>query len=233
MALRVGRPIILIQVEVRAARCRLAMWCPLLAAWPSRWFAATPSQCALALSGELSQRSAERATRAVSKALIEAGQVLIDMSRLRLTWTPAVQLFPSPVATSGGWPGARLVVLGANAELSSPCDRAEHACSSRQPVNIGSSMRSTTTRCSSRASWLRTPSCTHLMPTECPTRRTRVDHRGTRLRLPRSARTTGHQRGGPPRSRACSCRRHQPSMGSQPGRGRQRARGRSCQLRTP
>jgi hypothetical protein len=73
--------------------------------------------CVLALSGELSQRSAEWAIGAVSKALIEAGQVLIDMSGLRLTWTPAVQLFPSAVAAIGGWPGARLVLFGADAEL--------------------------------------------------------------------------------------------------------------------
>jgi hypothetical protein len=73
--------------------------------------------CVLALSGELSQLSAESVTGAVSKALIEAGQVMIDMSGLRLTWTPAVQVFPSAVAAVGGWPGARLVLFGANAEL--------------------------------------------------------------------------------------------------------------------
>ena len=71
----------------------------------------------LALSGELSQRSVASATDAVSKALIEVGRVLVDLSGLRMTWTPAAQVFPSALTAVGGWPGTRLVLFGADADL--------------------------------------------------------------------------------------------------------------------
>jgi hypothetical protein len=63
------------------------------------------------LSGELSVRSAGTVCGAVTEALLEADRVLIDVSGLRLTWTPAVQVFPSTLAVLGGWPCARLVLL--------------------------------------------------------------------------------------------------------------------------
>src|SRR3954471_1534481 len=73
--------------------------------------------CVLAVSGELSLCSAGLVTRAVSKALLDVGRVLVDVSGLRLTWRPAIQVFPSVLAGVGGWPRARLVVFGADAEL--------------------------------------------------------------------------------------------------------------------
>src|SRR3712207_1069515 len=73
--------------------------------------------CVLALSGELSLRSAELITETLSKALADAGSVLVDVSALRLAWPPAVQLFPTVLAGMGGWPGARLVLFGADATL--------------------------------------------------------------------------------------------------------------------
>ena len=73
--------------------------------------------CVLMLSGELSRGSVGLAYGAVSKALIEVGRVLVDLSGLRLTWTPAAQVFPSTLGAVGGWPGARLVLFGADAEL--------------------------------------------------------------------------------------------------------------------
>jgi anti-sigma regulatory factor (Ser/Thr protein kinase) len=74
-------------------------------------------ECVLAVSGELSLCSAGLVTRAVSKALLDVGRVLVDVSGLRLAWRPAMQVFPSVLAGVGGWPGARLVVFGADAEL--------------------------------------------------------------------------------------------------------------------
>ena len=71
----------------------------------------------LAVSGELSPRSAGLVSGAVAKALADSGRVLVDVSGLRVTWPPAVQVFPSILAGAGGWPGARLVLFGADAGL--------------------------------------------------------------------------------------------------------------------
>ena len=73
--------------------------------------------CVLTLSGELSLRSAGAVCSAVTKALLEVDRVLVDVSGLRLTWSPAVQVFPSTLAAMGGWPSARLVLFGADARL--------------------------------------------------------------------------------------------------------------------
>ena len=71
--------------------------------------------CVLTLAGELSLRSTGTVCGAVTKALLEVDRVLIDVFRLRLTWTPAAQVFPSTLAAMGGWPWARLVLFGADA----------------------------------------------------------------------------------------------------------------------
>ena len=71
----------------------------------------------LAVSGELSQRSAGEVSGAVSAALANSGRVLVDVSGLRVTWPPAVGLFGSILAGMGGWPGVRLVLFGADAKL--------------------------------------------------------------------------------------------------------------------
>lgn len=76
-----------------------------------------PELCVLAVSGELSRRSAGLVTRPVSKALHDVGRVLVDVSGLRVVWAPAVQLFPAAVAATGGWPSARLVLFGADGRL--------------------------------------------------------------------------------------------------------------------
>jgi len=73
--------------------------------------------CVLAVSGELPQRSAGLITAALSKSLADTGRVLVDVSRLRLAWPPAVQVFPSVLSGMGGWPGVRLVLFGADARL--------------------------------------------------------------------------------------------------------------------
>ena len=73
--------------------------------------------CVLAVSGELSLRSAGLVRGRLSKALADPGRVLVDASELQLSWKPAIQLFPSVLAGVGGWPGARLVLFGAGVEL--------------------------------------------------------------------------------------------------------------------
>ena len=71
----------------------------------------------LAVSGELSQRSAGQVSGAVSAALANSGRVLVDVSGLRVTGPPAVGLFGSVLSGMGGWPGVRLVLFGADAAL--------------------------------------------------------------------------------------------------------------------
>jgi hypothetical protein len=71
----------------------------------------------LAVSGELSQRSAGQVSGAVSAALANSGRVLVDVSGLRVTRPPAVGLFGSILSGMGGWPGVRLVLFGADAAL--------------------------------------------------------------------------------------------------------------------
>jgi len=71
--------------------------------------------CVLALSGELSQRSVQPVTAAVSKALADTGCILVDVSGLRLSWPPAVRVFPAVLEDMGGWPGTQLVISGAHA----------------------------------------------------------------------------------------------------------------------
>src|SRR3954451_23323226 len=73
--------------------------------------------CVLAVSGELSLRSAGLVRGRLSKALADPGRVLVDASELQLSWKPAIQLFPSVLAGVGDWPGARLVLFGAGVEL--------------------------------------------------------------------------------------------------------------------
>jgi hypothetical protein len=73
--------------------------------------------CVFAVSGTLSGRSARLVTRALSDALAVPGRVLVDVSGLRLTSATAIQVFPSVLADAGGWPGARLVLFGADAKL--------------------------------------------------------------------------------------------------------------------
>ena len=73
--------------------------------------------CLLALSGDLSRESAEAATAALTKALLEAGCIVVDVSELRLSFTPAVGVFASALTAGGGWPRARLVLFGAGRKL--------------------------------------------------------------------------------------------------------------------
>jgi hypothetical protein len=78
--------------------------------------------CLLALSGDLSRGSTEVATRALTDALTEARYTMVDVSGLRVSWTPAVQVFASALTAAGGWPTARLVLIGADTALAESLD---------------------------------------------------------------------------------------------------------------
>jgi anti-anti-sigma factor len=69
------------------------------------------------LSGPLSLRTVGAVAAALGKLLLDGGRVVADVSDLRLVWTPALQVFPSTLASLGGWPTARLVLLGADREV--------------------------------------------------------------------------------------------------------------------
>lgn len=71
----------------------------------------------LRLAGPLSLRPASSVAAALAKLLVDRGHVVADLSAVRLLWAPALQVFPATLAALGGWPNARLVLLGANREL--------------------------------------------------------------------------------------------------------------------
>ena len=71
-------------------------------------------ECVLAVSGELTPPPPGLLTRSLSTTLADPGRVLVDVSRLRLGSAAAAQVFPSALAGAGGWPGARLVLFGAD-----------------------------------------------------------------------------------------------------------------------
>jgi anti-sigma regulatory factor (Ser/Thr protein kinase)/ABC-type transporter Mla MlaB component len=73
----------------------------------------------LTLRGRLTLRSVPQVREATVKWLLNTGQVVIDLSRLRVTQTAMVSVFPTALDIAGGWPLARLVLFGADATLRS------------------------------------------------------------------------------------------------------------------
>lgn len=73
--------------------------------------------CVLALYGVLDLRSVGFLAGELVKALLGTGGVLVDLSGVRVGWQPALQVFPSVLASVGGWPSARMVLFGPCAEL--------------------------------------------------------------------------------------------------------------------
>jgi len=81
-----------------------------------------PESRVLAVRGELSRRSVGVVAAALTKALLDVGRVLVDVSALRVRWAPAVQVFASTTAALDGWPWSRLVLFGADPPLSELLD---------------------------------------------------------------------------------------------------------------
>src|SRR4051794_18853884 len=75
-----------------------------------------PAVRVAALRGNLGPESSEAVARELSAALLDTGRVVVDLSRLALTWLPALQVFPATLAALGGWPRARMVLFGAHPE---------------------------------------------------------------------------------------------------------------------
>ena len=74
--------------------------------------------CVVALWGELSLRTVGSVAKALTKLLLNHDRVMVDLAHLRTGWTPALQVFPTALASAGGWPSARLVLFGANEQMS-------------------------------------------------------------------------------------------------------------------
>jgi anti-sigma regulatory factor (Ser/Thr protein kinase) len=67
----------------------------------------------LRLRGGLSLATVPRARTVLGKLLHDRGAVVVDLTDAELTWDPAAEVFPSALASAGGWPTARLVLTGA------------------------------------------------------------------------------------------------------------------------
>ena len=74
--------------------------------------------CVVALWGELSLRTVGSVAKALTKLLLNHDRVMVNLAHLRTGWTPALQVFPTALASAGGWPSARLVLFGANEQMS-------------------------------------------------------------------------------------------------------------------
>jgi hypothetical protein len=73
----------------------------------------------LPLRGRLSLRSTTRIRESIVKSLANNGRVLIDLSPLHCSQASFLTVFPAALAAAGGWPSARLVLFGADADLQS------------------------------------------------------------------------------------------------------------------
>ena len=60
--------------------------------------------CVVAPRGELSFRTVDSAAKTLTKLLLNHGRVMVDLCRLRVGWTPALQVFPTALASAGGSP---------------------------------------------------------------------------------------------------------------------------------
>jgi anti-sigma regulatory factor (Ser/Thr protein kinase) len=82
-----------------------------------------PDGAVVALSGPLSLRTVPEISGGLGKVLVDRGCVLVDLSGLRLEWEPGVTVFGTVLGYAGGWPGARMVVFGADGELATALAR--------------------------------------------------------------------------------------------------------------
>lgn len=65
--------------------------------------------------GEVTAATVTDLRMGLEKLLAEGLPVLLDVSGLRLTWSPGPEVFVAAVTAAGGWPLARLVLFGADA----------------------------------------------------------------------------------------------------------------------
>ena len=68
--------------------------------------------------GEVTSSAAPALQKSLTMLLLKHSKVVLDISQARLSWAPAPALFLSAVTSAGGWPGANLVLLGADERTS-------------------------------------------------------------------------------------------------------------------
>lgn len=64
--------------------------------------------------GALTRRSGNTLDAVLRKTLLDRGWLLVDVSGMRVLWRPALAVFPVVLASAGGWPLARLVIVDAD-----------------------------------------------------------------------------------------------------------------------
>jgi anti-sigma regulatory factor (Ser/Thr protein kinase) len=69
------------------------------------------------LIGPLTLATVPVTEKLIIKLLAEGRPVLVDVSRLDVEWTAALEVFPTSLAAGGGWPTARIVLFGAAAHV--------------------------------------------------------------------------------------------------------------------
>jgi anti-sigma regulatory factor (Ser/Thr protein kinase) len=77
------------------------------------------------LAGPLALRTIPQLNGALGQALVDRGCVLVDVAGLRLEWEPGVAVFATVLEYAGGWPGARMVLFGADLELAAALQRSQ------------------------------------------------------------------------------------------------------------
>jgi Histidine kinase-like ATPase domain len=58
-------------------------------------------------------RAANALDRVLRKALLDRGRLVVDVTQVRVLWRPALAVFTTALASAGGWPLARLVIVDA------------------------------------------------------------------------------------------------------------------------
>ena len=79
--------------------------------------------CVVTLRGELSLSTVGPLAAALPKLLAEHGRLVIDLASLRASWVAALQVFPTALATAGGWPSARMALFRADEQLAAALHR--------------------------------------------------------------------------------------------------------------
>jgi len=66
----------------------------------------------LVVRGELGRRGAQPLENVLTKLVFDRGRVFVDVSGLTVSWPSALAILPTVLAKAGGWPLARLVLIG-------------------------------------------------------------------------------------------------------------------------
>jgi anti-sigma regulatory factor (Ser/Thr protein kinase) len=71
----------------------------------------------LVVRGSLTRRSGSDLDRVLRKVLLDRGRLVVDVSQVRVQWRPALAVFATALASAGGWPLARLVIVDAEGDV--------------------------------------------------------------------------------------------------------------------